>query len=150
MQRELLAGLDEHTHTAIDRYVIDSFRTGAFTESDYVRCVVRAVTALGERGSAVIVGRGSPYIMEARRNLRVLVVAPLTYRAQQLVRADGVSETEAEQRLAKLDAERREFLGLFGVNPDDPVLYDLVINTASLGLEGACDHVVQALSVPSG
>ena len=80
------------------------------------------------------------------RTLRVLVVAPMDYRAQQLARAEGIAEAEATQRIEKLDAERREFLRLFGVNPEDPVLYALVVNTAGLGFEQACQHVVGALS----
>jgi cytidylate kinase len=145
VQRRLLEALDERVRSAVERYVIDAFRTAAFTESDYLRCVVRAVTAIGERGGAVILGRGAPYVLRAGDNLRVLVVAEVDVRAERLARAEGLGAAEARRELTRLDAERRAFLSQFGVDPDAAGLYDLVVNTGTLGLDAATRLVLAAL-----
>jgi len=145
VQRRLLEAMDERVRSAVERYVVDAFRAQTFSESEYLRCVVRALRAIGERGSAVLLGRGAPYVLHAGENLRVLVVADTELRAGQLARAQGLSEAEAYRQLERIDAERRAFLAQFGVDPDDARLYDLVLNTGTLGIEGATSVLLRAL-----
>jgi cytidylate kinase len=156
IQRDLVEDVDERVRSAIDRWVIDAFRRQSFNESDYLRGVVRTVATLGERGLAVILGRGSPFILAKERTLRVLVVAPLPWRVQRRLEETGGSAEKAREQIARDDESRRNFLRTdFKVEPDDPSLYDLVVNTASLGIEGAAELIVQGLrqrfpGVPSG
>ena len=145
IRRQLVAELDEHVRSTIDRYVLDSFRRRSFSESDYLRLVVRTITTLGERGMAVILGRGAPFVLGPDRALRVLVVSSRARRAEQLARRHGLSPAEALRRLAGEDEKRREFLSQFKVDPDDPALYDLVVNTETLGVDGCVTLVVDAL-----
>jgi cytidylate kinase len=146
IERRLLEGLDEHLRSGIERYVVDAFTRRAFTESEYLRAVVRAITAIGQRGAAVILGRGAPFILSADRALRVLVVASKASRVIRLARDRGVEPATAAAELAREDAARRQFFAHhFGIDPDDPVLYDLVVNTDSLGLDTAAGLVIEAL-----
>jgi cytidylate kinase len=146
VQRRLVAGLDERVSSTIERYVADAFRTRPITESDYLRAVVRTIATLGERGRAVILGRGAPYILPPSRALRVFVVAPREVRAARIAKELGVPAQEADETLEQRDAERVRFLRHdFGVEPDDPTLYDLVVNTATLGLEASAALVIDAL-----
>ena len=146
IQRELVEGVDEHVRSAIDRWVIDAFRRQPFNESDYLRGVVRTVATLGERGLAVILGRGSPFILDMERTLRVLVVAPRSWRVQRRIEETGSSAEEAAELIDRDDESRQQFLRTdFKVDPDDPRLYDLVVNTGSLGIEGAAELIVQSL-----
>ena len=146
VQHRLVAGLDERVSTGIDRYVADAFRTRPFTETDYLRAVVRTIATLGERGRAVILGRGAPHILPPTRALRVLGVAPRAERAARLARDEGLTAREAEEVVAQRDAERLSFLRHdFGVDADDPTLYDLVVNTATLGIEASAALVIDAL-----
>ena len=69
IQRQMIALLDEHVRNVIDRYVADSFRRKAVTESTYLRQLLRTLTTLGEGGGAVILGRGSPYVLRPERTL---------------------------------------------------------------------------------
>ena len=75
----------------------------------------------------------------------MLVVAPAEQRAARLAKREGLSSSEAHRRLAREDEQRREFLAQFGVNPDDPALYDLVVNTETLGPDAAVTLVMAAL-----
>jgi cytidylate kinase len=146
IQRRLVAGLDERIHGTIDRYVADAFRVRAFTESDYLRHLVRAVATLGNRGMAVILGRGSAFILSPSRALRVFVIAPTSARIDRLAESRGLSHEQAAELLAEEDAKRREFFRhQFGVAVDDPLHYDIVLNTGILNIDAAVDVVLAAL-----
>ncbi len=151
IERALVAEMDEHLRSAVHRYLADSFSPRAVNESQYLQRLVRILTAIGEGGGAVILGRGSCYVLAPERTLRVLVVAPRAYRIERLARTVGVSPEEADDRLKKEDAERREFIGHhFGVDPDSSTLYDLVVNTGTLGLDAASALVGDALRAKIG
>jgi len=146
LQRQLVAGLDERIHGTIDRYVADAFRVRAFTESDYLRHVVRAIATLGNRGMAVILGRGAAFILSPARALRVFVVAPTAARIDRLAESRALSHEQAVEVLAEEDATRREFFRhQFGVVPDDPLHYDIVLNTGTLSIDAAVDVIIGAL-----
>jgi cytidylate kinase len=124
---------------------VDAFREGAFLESDYLRALVRTVRSIGEAGSAVLLGRGAPYILPPERTLRVLVVAPREARVLRLAKARGLEPAEADRELAREDEDRKRFLEHhFRVDPDDATRYDLAVNTASLSREAACELVLAA------
>jgi cytidylate kinase len=138
--------LDEHVRNAIDRFVLDFFSHRRFTESDYLRHVTRAIATLGRRGSAVIVGRGAPFILPPEEALRVLLVAPRPARIERYASVKEVSAEQAEHMLARAEEQRGEFLQVqFGVRLDDPSLFDLVVNTARFGFDGSASLIVEAL-----
>ena len=146
--RQLIAGVDERIRNTIDRSVADTFRSERFTESDYLRQVVSTITTLGERGGAVILGRGSPFILPSERALRVLIVAPRDQRVERLSKQRALSPTDAATALDREDASRREFLEHhFGRNPDDPTHYDLILNLGTLSMDAAAALIVDAVLV---
>jgi cytidylate kinase len=151
LRHELVAGVDEHVRSTIERYLVDAFRSERFTESDYLRHVVSTVAALGERGSAVILGRGSQFILPPERALRVLVVAPQAARLERIAKQEGLSREQSELRLAALDDERREFLlHHFRRDPDAAEHYDLALNLGTLSRDAALDLVQGALRARFG
>lgn len=146
ISRRLVEGLDEHVRTGIERFVADSFRNASFTESDYLRHVVRTIATLGERGGAVILGRGATSILQPELALRVLITAPVDARVARLRRVRKLDEGAAKSAIQQEDDERRTFLRHhFGVDPDDPSLYDVCLNTESFGLDAAGVLIVEAL-----
>lgn len=143
VQRHLVAGLDEHLRGAVDRWV-DGFRTPRFSESEYQRGLLRTLATLSERGMAVILGRGSPHVLPQDRTLRVLVVAPRRARIERLAKARSLSTTVASHRTDYEDGERQRFIRHhFHVDPDEPALYDLVVNSDSLGVSCCAELIVR-------
>jgi len=143
LRGRLLADLDPEVRAAIEA------RAGRLLdglESEEARRVAGVVAALGERGMAVVVGRGAISLLPGERTLRVLVVAPREERARRLAAARGLAPEAARGELAREDEERfaflRERLGLSG---DDPALYDLAVNTERLAPEAAAALVVEAV-----
>jgi hypothetical protein len=140
----LVAELRAGDREAIDARVQEVF--GGLAAGDAMRDVARMISTLGQRGMAVVVGRGASAILPAARTLRVLVVAPVADRAARLAAARGLSAAEAEQRLAAEDAARRSFLrDRLGVEGDDPLAYDLVVNLEHLSTDAGAALVVDAL-----
>ena len=108
--------------------------------------LVRVVATLGERGMAVVLGRGAASILPPARALRVLVVAPEAQRAERMAQAQGIPLGEAVACIASADSARRSALReRFGIAAEDLTHYDLVLNTEALSIEAAAALVVDAL-----
>jgi len=141
----LEADLDAPMRAAIDARLHRVYAGGRIQEEP-LRRAVRAIATLGERGMAVLLGRGAVAILPPSRTLRVLVVAPAPVRADRLATAEGLSREAAAARLAERDAARARFLRThFDVAHEDPTGYDLVLNTEALSIDAAAALVVEGL-----
>jgi hypothetical protein len=99
----------------------------------------RVIESLAEGGGFVILGRGGQAILQRRRDAcHLSLVGELADRAARIVEWQQVDEREAVARCERADAERAGYLRHFyGKDIRDPLLYDAVINTSRLGLDGA-------------
>jgi cytidylate kinase len=74
--------------------------------------------------------------------LKARVIADFEERVAIVVARDGVSEQEARDTLTKSDKARRQWgLSLYGIDPEDPSLYDTVIHVGKVGTDGAADMI---------
>ncbi len=101
------------------------------------------VYELARRGDAVFLGRGSQILLRSFNcALNVRVTASRQRRIQNLV-ARGYHEEAAADAVDRSDHERGAFIRFaFGVDWDDPGLYDIVLNTDKITVELAVDTVV--------
>lgn len=140
-----LADLDERVRSVIDQLVSDAMARERLSEPEYLRGLTRVVATLSRHGSAVLVGRGAPFILSHEDTLRVLVVAPRELRIARYAEVKGIPLEEASAALALAEQRRGEFARrYFGVEQNDPSLYDLVVNSGSLGFEAATRVVLEA------
>jgi cytidylate kinase len=111
------------------------------------------VGAIAHHGGAVILGRGAHLILGQGEALRVLVVAPLEARVRAVMERERLGEREARRRIESVEADRKAFLMKhFHSDFADPAAFDVVVNTAVLGVDGACETIrtaVQRLPVAS-
>ncbi|HSJ95668.1 MAG TPA: cytidylate kinase-like family protein [Myxococcota bacterium] len=143
LRDRLVADLEPAARTAIEERARLLF--GELDEAE-VREVASVVAALGERGMAVVVGRGAIAVLPRERTLRVLVVAPRETRAERLAAALDLPPVAANARLEREDRERLAFLrDRLGLASDDAALYDLVVNTERLAPDAAAALVVEAV-----
>ena len=115
--------------------------------SDAVRTFIRdAILEVAARGNVVIVAHAASYAVGAEvEPLRVLITAPQGVRAQRVTAAEGLDREEATKLLRKSDAGRADYLKRFyDVTEENPVDYDLVINTQTLSPEEAAAVIAQA------
>src|SRR6266542_4420526 len=96
-------------------------------EETIAKVTERVIQEAAAHGRAVLVGRGAQALLAQRPDaLHVYVIAPREFRI-------------------KLDTERQRdqyVKANYGRHRQDPLNYDLVLNTGRLGLEGAADLVV--------
>jgi cytidylate kinase len=99
-------------------------------------------------GHVVIVGRGSQVLLNERRDiLHVRVVAPPEQRITYVMQREGLSHEEAQARVNYKDNGRARYLqAQYHQDPSNPLLYDLVINTAILSLDSAVQLIRTALA----
>lgn len=142
---EVVESLDERVQSRVDDYVLNLFRERNFDQSDYVRALTHTITSLWAHGTCVFVGRGATHIVWRKKLLAVRTVAPLTQRLRRVEDLFGVDKAGAERIIQRTDAERSAFIRKhFASDIDDPVSYDLVLNTAGLDTGHAARVIVTA------
>ena len=98
----------------------------------YVSCIEATILEMAARDEAVLVGHGAAIILrEIPHVLRVRVVASEALRATRAQHRQGLATGEAALELVReVDRERAARIKfLYHVDVDDPLLYDLVIDT---------------------
>jgi cytidylate kinase len=107
------------------------------------KVIERALTS----HQVVIVGRGSQMLLRERRDiLYVRIIAPLEERIAYVMQREGLSRENAEARIRYKDSGRERYLqAQYHQHPSDPLLYDLVINVATLSLDNAVELIQMAL-----
>jgi len=99
--------------------------------NEYLHQLTKVIGTIGAHGHAIILGRGASYILPKEICLRILVVAPLERRIQNVIAAYKVSEKVARQNVLGKESERIAFIrGYFHEDMLNPVNYDLVFNMA--------------------
>lgn len=145
VRQQLVASLDERARDDIEQWVSELMDDGAFSPTDYLRNLSKVILSLGRHGKGVIVGRGSQYILDPKRTLRVRAFAPLDARVRRIASRDGLSRGDARTKILRIDAERTAFYRQhFDKDQADPHDYDLLLNTATLPVDACVDMVVRA------
>lgn len=158
--REILSSIAEHTHTretvlsrlderAIQpllELVVSWFDPQVPGSIPFHQEVARVVVGLAKKGNAIIVGRGANWLLDDPYGLRVRLVAPVDQRAERIARRDALDPADARRKAEQVDASQRAFIRqVYKREIDDPVGYDLVLNTGSLDVDTAADLTVTSL-----
>ena len=107
----------------------------------------RVLLEIADQQDAVIVGRGAAQLLRDRLGmLSVFIHAPEPDRVERVQRVYRLDDAAAARRsIASSDADRARFIrSLTNADWTDARLYDLAIDTASMGIDAATDLIVQA------
>jgi cytidylate kinase len=109
------------------------------------------VLKLARIGRCIIVGRGGNIITaKLKGGLHVRLVAPESVRLAHLKSHLKMEDKAAEKYLHDEDAGRRRYVKTnFDKDIDDPLLYDAVMNTATLGFECTADTLAAMIAAKS-
>lgn len=104
--------------------------------------LVRLVLLVAARGEAVIVGRGAGFLLPPESTLHARIVAPIEARVGYMAQALRLTLAEAATEVRDRDDRRAKFLTRT-VHRDgtDPTAYDVVVNSARLGVEAAAQFI---------
>jgi cytidylate kinase len=98
----------------------------------YVSCIEATILELAARGDAVLVGHGAAIMLrDISHVLRVRVTAPEAPRAARARHVQGLATDQAALEFVReADRERAARMKfLYHVDVDDPLLYDVIIDT---------------------
>jgi cytidylate kinase len=137
-----LAGLDERKPSLFQRFDTETRR--------YVVGTQAALCSFALEDDVVLMGRGGQWLLRGIPHvLRVRVTAPFEVRVQRLTEQGRQSLRTVTELVRQDDAGRAgRTRYLYGIEIDNPTLYDVIINTATLSIETAVDLVATAIAQP--
>lgn len=111
----------------------------------YLNAIVAALLERVEGENLVYHGHLAHLLLHGISHvLRVRIVANLEYRIRALMDHKGMDRKEAIAAIAKLDKQRSQWaLFLYGVEWEDPTLFDVVFNLERMSVAGTVDAVVR-------
>ena len=131
-------GVLELTHATEERPTLwERFTETRHRYMAYIEAIVLEIAA---RDNVVLVGRAFTVILaRIHQALRVRISAPESTRAQRVHQAQGLTPEAALDYVRRSDRERAARVKfLYHLDWDDPLFYDLVVNTERLSVdEGA-------------
>jgi cytidylate kinase len=112
---------------------------------------VETIVRLGSIGHSIIVGRAGNKITQGLKNVvNVRFIGSLDKRVHDFAERHNLSQKDALAMIKKEDAARKNYLRQhFSTDIDDPLSYDLVINTDHLSDESILQILVAAIEAKS-
>lgn len=116
----------------------------------YRNAVKQVIEELACEGRVVIVGRAGQAILRDHPDIyHVRVTAPKQVRVERVAARHSVNLECAQAQVEASDQYRRKYIKRFyQIRWDDPVIYDLVVNTGRLSVEAAAQIICQAVAAP--
>jgi cytidylate kinase len=105
------------------------------------------VLEMASAGNAVIIGRGSQFLLRGLpRVMHVYIFAPLPRRIENVRTHFHLTRAQAIEFIERRDGETENYLRhYYGSNGAHSELYHLLINTGLFSFETAADLIAQAL-----
>ncbi len=128
--------LDEQAPSMVQDWLLPLREEYYAPQEAYLDHLAKLIEAIGRAGESILVGRGAGFMLPRETTLSLRVIAPLKVRAQRLAERMGVSVRTARRAARDLDRRRAQFdRTMHRADPNDPHHFDLVLDTASLGLD---------------
>ncbi len=144
LQEELIREVDERRIPMINRLLLDIFRKQYPTLNNYYKHLLQVLSTIGNRGHAIIIGRGANFLFPQALNVRI--ICSMKQRIAWMMEYEKISREKAIKNLTDSDHDREEYNRvLFHHSPKKAHHYDLIIRTGEkLSLEDAAELIVQA------
>jgi cytidylate kinase len=143
---QLLKTLDEKGLSILEDWISSLVHERYIWPDQYLKQLMKVIGTIGKHGRAVIVGRGANFILPPDDCFRVRVISPQRVRVQNVVKSFNIPENEAKRRIIRTESDRRAFIRkYFNAEIADPVNYDMVINTGTVGVESAVTAIAAFL-----
>ena len=139
VEKERLSGISDFISLLVKKHYMHP--------DDYLMHLMQLINTIAEHGRAVIVGRGANFILSPENRFSVRVVADLDVRIRNVAKTYKCSRDAARRRIVQRDSRRTAFIRqTFHADINDPLHYDMVVNTGSADLGMAVEAVLGAVS----
>lgn len=97
------------------------------------------IRTLADKGNCIFVGRCADYVLRKREGLlRVFIMADEPYRIQTMMKRRNLTEQQARKLVREVDKDRSSYYKYYTDQAwGDAENYDLCINSAPIGVQGA-------------
>lgn len=144
-RKELIRAIDEKNRSEVEDLVQSLLNPDYVDDVKYVMELTKVVMAYAMKGNVVIVGRGGNFLTPFGKGLHVNITAPYEVRVQRAMDYEGFDRKRAEEVIAKVERERKEFVKqYFHRDPSKINSYDITVNTAYFSVEQARDLIIDA------
>lgn len=141
-QGQLLAELPDGGADWADAHLAKLQRKQQLTDDAETSGLAKLILVIAARGDAVIVGRGAGYLLPVESTLHARIVAPFEFRVGFLGQSLRLTRDEAAAEVKARDDRRAKFLSrALARDPADLTVYDVVVNSARLGVEGSAQFL---------
>ena len=138
----LLETLDEKGVSVLEEWISSLVDKRHLWPDQYLQHLMKIIGTIGRHGRAVIIGRGSNFVLPSNKRLSIRVIAPMEERIRNVSKNLGITTEEARLRVIKTESDRKAFIRkYFNADIGDPLNYDLVINTGNLSMEDAMNAI---------
>lgn len=140
--------VEERHHSGIEAYLAELL-SGISNPDAVARATFNTMLQLASVGKCVLIGRGGACLTrELPRGVRPRLIAGKESRIKGLMRHYDLDERAAARRMNEIDDNRFAFhKKYFHADPNDPLLYDAVINTDTVSTEAIVDFVVGRIKI---
>ena len=143
-RRQIYESMDERDVGWWEDVLNPLIRDG-FNRNDYFHKLCSTVLSLARQGSGVFVGRGLDRVLPSAIGFRVQLVAPLAQRVAWFAGDHELEAATARREIARVESERATFLRHhFGVEPADPLRFDLTLRVDRVAVEPAVETLLGA------
>lgn len=134
MTEQMVAALDEKSRSQLDEWIaMANYYKPELSSSAYLTGLKKVVFSIAAHGNAIILGRGGNFLLPPENKLSLRLIAPLELRVKNIMATLKLTEKSAINHINKTENERQLFVKrYFNVDIKNPVLYNLVINTAAV------------------
>ncbi len=151
VSRRVMESLDERGLSMLEDWVAASIHDHHLWPDVYLQHLLKVIGTIGRHGKAVLVGRGANFVLPPETTFRLRVIAPRDFRAQKVAEAFDMPLKDAKRRILKTESDRRAFIRkYFHKEIEDPINYDLVINTGTIHLDEAIEGVCHIINRKQG
>ncbi len=148
VSEKLLETLDERGLSILEDWIYSLVYDRHLWPDEYLQHLMKVIGTIGKHGRAVVVGRGANFVLPPEKRFSVRIVAPQSWRIQNVSKEFDISVEEAKRRVMRTESDRRAFIRkYFNADIADPTNYDLLINTAALDVDDAVKVISCALGL---
>jgi cytidylate kinase len=115
----------------------------------YLRCITAVLLQHAEKGNLVYHGNAGHLLVGGISHvLRIRVIANMEFRIQAAIKMMNCGREEAIAYIEKVDNKRQKWSHfLYGVQWNDPSLYDAVLNLERMTIDSACMAISQMVGL---
>lgn len=151
VRERILSRLDEHAIGRFNDLLTQLLVPDHPGQITYLLEMGRVIWALARQGHVILLGRGANWFLDSHYGLRVRAIAPTELRIRRIAEREKIGLKEAERKVRAADASRAAFIRqVYHRDIDDPLGYDLVVNTGTLDPAAAAAAVFAALKQKLG